>query len=188
MELLNSLDCWLLKRIYYPNSPLWLNDIVGIFSDYRIWVFVCVLVVSMGIRTKDRKYFYSLVLIALCVGLSDFISSQVLKSYFGRARPCLGDCISTLRWACGSYYSFPSSHATNAMAMLTVGIFFIPSRTLTYLLFVIALLIGYSRSFFGVHYPGDVLGGFLIGATTSGLTCLMLKRLLKIKNQGATRI
>jgi undecaprenyl-diphosphatase len=63
--------------------------------------------------------------------------------------------------------SFPSGHAASAFAFATaagqrVPALWIPLRAL-------ALLIGYSRIHTGVHYPGDVVAGAVVG-TTCGWT------------------
>ena len=57
--------------------------------------------------------------------------------------------------------SFPSSHAANwgSMAFLFSWIF--PRGKWIYI--TLAFLVGYSRIYVGVHYPLDVLGGFILG-------------------------
>lgn len=57
--------------------------------------------------------------------------------------------------------SFPSDHATAAFGVaLTVLVFL--SRSWGMLLSLVALLIGFSRVYVGLHYPGDVLGGAVV--------------------------
>lgn len=178
---LHSLDCSVLKSVYFMPRPLWFNHSMGFFSDYRVWVLISALLAVEAFRKKDVRYVYSLFLIALSIGASDALSAHVLKPYFERVRPCLGDCISTLRWACGSQFSFPSNHATNAAAMVTVSLFFVPSRRFQIFFMVLACIIGFSRVFFGVHYPGDVLGGFIFGGTIAGGICLFVKYILQTR-------
>jgi undecaprenyl-diphosphatase len=61
-----------------------------------------------------------------------------------------------------SWYSFPSGHATFFMA-LAVSIF-LSHKKAGYLFMFFALLIGIARIIAGVHFPVDILGGFVIGA------------------------
>jgi diacylglycerol kinase family enzyme/membrane-associated phospholipid phosphatase len=67
--------------------------------------------------------------------------------------------------------SFPSGHAASGAAF-TLGVA-IEKPTAGLLLTPLAAAIGYSRSFVGVHYPGDVAGGWLIGAGTALVTRLV---------------
>lgn len=93
--------------------------------------------------------------------LSDQASSSWIKPIFSRLRPCKTLENVRLLVPCGSGYSFPSSHATNISAAFTIFIYFY--RKYTAIWATIILLVGSSRIFVGVHYPLDVLGGYLIG-------------------------
>jgi undecaprenyl-diphosphatase len=64
--------------------------------------------------------------------------------------------------------SFPSIHATAAFAVAVSVVFY--SRHMGVVFLVLAALIAFSRVFVGLHYPGDVLGGALLGsACAAGL-------------------
>jgi membrane-associated phospholipid phosphatase len=62
-------------------------------------------------------------------------------------------------------YAFPSGHAT-FFAALAVSIFFMHKRA-GYVFMVFALVIGIARIMAGVHFPIDILGGFVLGAIVS---------------------
>ena len=102
----------------------------------------------------------ALLLVPLLI-LSDQLSSNLLKDLLDRPRPCntLDDV--HLLVGCGSSFSLPSSHAANFGAVALHLSWFYP-RGAPYLAGW-ALLVGYSRVYVGVHYPGDVLVGFLVG-------------------------
>jgi|GEM_PF-77908 len=73
-------------------------------------------------------------------------------------------------------YGFPSGHAQGT-ATLWVGLFLLHPRLLTGVLAVtLPLLVGISRLYLGVHYPADVLGGWLIGSLWAGLAHLAAER------------
>ena len=77
-------------------------------------------------------------------------------------------------------YSFPSGHATEAF----VGAIIIGKKYGHLWLFILlALVISFSRVYIGVHYPGDVLAGALLGV---GITMIVLhfeENILKLKNR-----
>jgi len=65
---------------------------------------------------------------------------------------------------CGGKYGFVSSHAANSFGLaMMLFLFFRRHIRWTWLLFLWALLISYSRIYVGVHFPGDVLFGALTG-------------------------
>lgn len=106
--------------------------------------------------------------------------SSVAKEFFDRARPDLVPHGSIVHTA-----SFPSGHSMMAaVAYLTLGVLIarvLPQRRLkVYVLAVAALvtiLVGISRVYLGVHWPTDVLAGWLAGAGWA-LICLLGARLL----------
>ena len=117
----------------------------------------------------------------LTLGASDFLSSQVIKKTIMRPRPChVEDEISgmVLRINCGTGFSFTSSHATNHMAL---AIFIILTtmpvwKKWRWAFLPWALLIGFAQVYVGVHYPFDVLCGFLLGSLVGATMALLYKK------------
>jgi undecaprenyl-diphosphatase len=105
--------------------------------------------------------------IAVLITFTDQITNLV-KNYFERIRPCYDEEISgVIRVVKSSNtFSFFSGHAANSMAS-TMFIFLIIRKFYkhTYLLFCFPLVFAYSRIYLGLHFPGDILTGYLFGAT-----------------------
>jgi len=97
------------------------------------------------------------------------ILDVTLKSIFARERPDILQLINE------TSYSFPSGHAMNNAALYTILILliftFIKNKplkiTLAAVCITLTIAIGYSRIYLGVHYAGDVLGGWLLGPAVS---------------------
>ncbi|RYZ70799.1 MAG: phosphatase PAP2 family protein [Lysobacteraceae bacterium] len=96
-----------------------------------------------------------------------FVGSALLnlgaKQFFQRDRPSLWESISP-----EDTFSFPSGHAMGSMTLAaTVVLLAWPTRgrwPMVALMAVFALLVGYSRVYLGVHFPSDILAGWMAGA------------------------
>jgi undecaprenyl-diphosphatase len=89
--------------------------------------------------------------------------------------------VHTVKNYIGGKYGFASSHAANSFATATF-VFLLLRRTRPWIvvLFLWATFVCYTRIYLGVHYPGDLLVGGLIGALSGWL---MLKLALKIEKK-----
>lgn len=89
-------------------------------------------------------------------------TSSILKQLFARARPNVVPHLDDF-----SNLSFPSGHATNAMAILLLAALLLPARhrgLWITLALIGAATVGLSRNLLGVHWPSDVAAGWLWGA------------------------
>ncbi len=104
-----------------------------------------------------------LCIIALVLGviICDQTSSNLIKNLVMRPRPCHTLLDLNLLVHCGAGKSFPSSHASNSMMVVTVISLFY--RNHKYWLPFIAISVGFSRIYVGVHYPLDVFCGWVLG-------------------------
>jgi undecaprenyl-diphosphatase len=101
----------------------------------------------------------------LAVMIGAAILNQALKFTFERARPTAHRLIQA------SGYSFPSGHSMEAFALYGILSFLLWRHTSTRIVLIFLILIsvimiiaiGTSRIYLGVHYPSDVLGGYLAG-------------------------
>lgn len=127
-----------------------------------------VALIALGLVLHRRWRSAALLITAVAGGA---LVNQVVKDIVARPRPHL------FRGALhASGYSFPSGHAMNAMIVFGVCIqlswIFTHRRevvrSVAFIALVLAALIGLSRIVFGVHYPTDVFGGFMLGIVWVG--------------------
>jgi undecaprenyl-diphosphatase len=135
-----------------------------------IWI-ACVLVLSVLTRRGTLRGIVLVVLVALTTLAADSASFAV-KDAVHRTRPFDAhpeiDPLYTVHSS-----SFPAGHAATAFAGAVLLSYVLPRA---WPLFVgLALAIGYSRVYVGVHYPGDVLGGAAIGAAVGSLAILAIE-------------
>lgn len=108
-----------------------------------------------------------LLFIAVLITFTDQITN-LFKNHFQRLRPCNDEEISGIIRIVKSSktYSFFSGHAANSMAS-TMFIFLLIRKyyKYTYLLFLFPLIFAYSRIYLGLHFPSDILTGYLFGGS-----------------------
>ena len=120
---------------------------------------------------------------AVAVGLSDFVSSGIIKPWVCRLRPThepeLDGLIHLVNGYTGGLYGFVSSHAANTMACALLFALLYRNKYATVGLMLWVALNCYSRMYLGVHYPADIIGGLAIGAMMATLTYGMVRRLVE---------
>jgi len=160
---------------YYINrgiqNPLF--DKLMPFITERTYVPFLLVIVPVFIRDMKK----TLLVIFLCLfalTLGD-ITANLLKHLFARPRPCHTLRDIRLLVGCGGSFSMPSNHAVNAFAFAAAFSHFFRRTALP--MFTIAILIGVSRVYVGVHYPSDVVVGASLGGMVAGLAIILYTKL-----------
>jgi len=132
---------------------------------------------------------WQMVWVLLAVGLSiiltDQLSVKAFKNVFLRYRPCYNTDIQAyihlVKSYCGGKYGFVSSHAANfaGLGILFTQLLKFEYRKIAWVMGAWVVLIGYSRVYLGVHYPADVIGGFILGSIIGWLVYKLLQKILK---------
>lgn len=131
-------------------------------SEYAVWVMIALLVIVwfLGDPSKQRIVFYACVASIAALVLAKWGISPAV----GHPRPFVEGTVHRLV-AHVPDPSFPSKHASFVFALAAAS-FFIGRRFGSWML-LLAVLTGVSRVYVGVHYPGDILGGFILGSLLS---------------------
>lgn len=104
------------------------------------------------------------------LALTDYLAAGYLKPLIARPRPCHELAGFNLLVRCGAGFSLPSAHTANSFGQALL--FSYHFRKAGWYLYPIAILIGLSRVFVGVHYPGDVLGGAFLGSMIGAILAM----------------
>lgn len=166
MNKIEHLDQQLFLFLNSLNSPFF-DQVMHAISGKLIWVpLYLAILIYLGITYK-RKFLIILLFIIIAATFSDQFS-VIIKNLVQRLRPCLEPelkgMVHLFRGECGGKYSFVSSHATNSFNVALLSLLFIRKRWYTISIIIWAAVIGYSRIYLGVHYPGDVICGSILGA------------------------
>jgi len=129
-----------------------------------------------------RNFGFYLLVTALLVLVCDQ-TTNIFKDYFQRLRPCNDEEIKSIIRIVktSNTFSFFSGHAANSMASTVFSYLLLKKYyKYSYMLFMFPLIFAYSRIYLGLHFPSDILIGYLVGAIF-GFTCynLFLKYISK---------
>ena len=123
---------------------------------------------------------------AVCCGA--LITNICLKDLIARPRPFMNIVSDFNAWwqYIGSpiedEFSFPSGHATAAMAFAT-AIFLTTDKKKSWPIFLFVIIMGISRNYLMVHFPSDILGGILVGAFAAFISLLITELIFKLLNK-----
>lgn len=184
IEILSELDNKLFLLINKNGSSEFLDGFLPWWREKRNWVPLYILL-GIFVVFKFRKQCWLWILsVAACVGSADAISSHLLKPGIGRLRPCQeGSAVveeMVLRLSnCPGNGSFTSSHAANHFALAFFIILSLQSTMGVHRWWFLpwAIIICWAQVYVGVHYPGDILGGALLGLALASLFNFFYKKL-----------
>jgi len=185
VEFLLDLDYSLFELINQRWDAAWLDAIMPYWRSKYTWIPLYVLLLGYLLYRYRWRGLYLMLALVATVGVSDTMSSKVVKKTVQRIRPCNDVEVKAevdLLISCGGGYSFTSSHATNHFA---VAVFLIITlgrvlRWLRWPLILWAASIAYGQVYVGVHYPLDVLGGALLGGSIGFLMAQLYWRWQRI--------
>jgi len=146
----------------HSHFPGWLDGPMRLVTALGYhWVVLPLLAVTVLAFYRKGWKLSAILLVVSTSG--SILLTTVLKAVFERSRPELFDSGYT-----ASFYSFPSGHATVAAGFYGTLTLIMAYRLRGYARWIVSacgvslvLLIGFSRLYLGVHYPTDVLAGFL---------------------------
>lgn len=143
-----------------PTGISLMNKVSFLGSTYFLFILVSLILIIM-IKRKNIKA----IRLLLLSSLGSVVLNSILKEIFIRTRPLKYFLIEQ------GGYSFPSGHAMVSMSFYTTMAYLLSKncekgikRNILWLFnFIIIAAIGFSRIYLGVHWPTDVLAGYILG-------------------------
>lgn len=183
MEQLLELDRKLFLELNSRFHSPWLDQLVMFLSSTEAWLPLYIFLLYLIIRHFKKETWMVLLAIALTITLADQVTSTFMKPFFERLRPThdpeLQALVHTVDDYRGRKFGFASSHAANTFGIATLMWLLLKLyRPWIGLLFLWALGVGFTRVYLGVHFPGDILAGDVVGFL-SALAVFYLFHLLK---------
>jgi|WetSurMetagenome_2_1015567.scaffolds.fasta_scaffold00480_8 membrane-associated phospholipid phosphatase len=185
MDLIN-LDIWLYFLINHGSANALFDVIMPALSQkgYLLALPFGAYIIALALRQPPEKrreelYYavWTIVIAVVSFIVADWVTNEI-KYVIERIRPCNALEGVMLRGGCSKSFSMPSGHATNSFAYAVALFIMAKGRvSLPWRIYplVLAALVAYSRPYLGVHYPGDVTAGAVVGGL-SAITMVTLFR------------
>ena len=168
----------------------YLDQLMWLISGKLVWIPFYLITLFVIYKKRGWKgALHLLVLVGVMMLMTDMVNSQVIRPWFHRLRPAnlenpLSQYVHIVNDYRGGSYGFPSAHAANYWGLSLLVAWFMKSRRVLYSLFSLSLIVCYSRSYLGVHYPGDLLGGILYSTIVVGIIIWLYQKYLPEKSRG----
>jgi undecaprenyl-diphosphatase len=182
MEYLLELDRDVFLALNSFHAP-WLDPIMLYISNKVVWIPFYIVLAYFIFKQEGKKGVLVLVCIALTILLADQITSSIMKPYFERFRPshdpALEGMVHIVNGDRGGRFGFASSHAANTfgVALFIFLLFRIRTQKVAWI-FLWAGIVSYSRIYLGLHYPGDIIVGGLVGLVCAWACYILYRKML----------
>jgi len=183
IDFLVKIDTKLFIFLNSLHAPF-MDEIMWTFSDKEVWYPFYLILIGLLIYIYRKKSIWMILGLAILITLADQISTEIFKEGIKRLRPshnpALKEVIHLVHGKTGGKYGFVSSHAANTFAGATFIAMLVDLKSLHWFMFIWAAVVSYSRIYLGVHYPGDIIGGALLGILLGmGIVYLLKKFVIK---------
>lgn len=179
LEKLKQLDIDLFVYLNSLGSETW-DSLWEMTTRFYYWIPFFAVVIYYTFKKLGTKHaFLVLGMVALVILFTDQ-TTNLIKYLVKRPRPCNNPDIAHVIRAVQKRvsFSFVSGHASNSMAVTFLAYSILrPYVKYIGLFFLWPLIFGYSRIYLGLHYPGDILSGYLYGLLTGWLVFNLYKYL-----------
>ena len=173
LETLQHIDQSVFLAINGCHSPYW-DTFMHLFTSKTVWIPLYASIFYVLLRNLNwRMALFTAIAFALLITVADQACGSLLRPMFERPRPshnpAFADIVHLINGRRGGQYGFPSCHAANTFALAIFVTLLFRRRALSWFFMLWALVTCYTRAYVGVHYPGDLLAGAVVGALAAFL-------------------
>ena len=175
------------------SDSLYMDGVMKIYTSTSVWIPVALVLLFVVLKNNSpRTAILAVLTVALTIVATDQMSSHLIKPLVARLRPCNDPTIMHLIDTVNGYrsggYSFTSSHACNSFGIFTIVSLLIRNRALSLSLLLWASINSFSRIYLGVHFPGDILCGAILGTAIGAVIYLLYSFIRKRIEYSSVRI
>ncbi|MTJ53832.1 phosphatase PAP2 family protein [Anabaena sp. UHCC 0253] len=180
-----SWDIPILQAIYSTANPqldtiaVWLTQLGGFWTVLPVLSAIAVILWKRR-RWRTLAYVFTTV-------LGNFLINRTAKEFMRRVRPQL--------WVSKAPefdYAFPSGHAMTSMTLVVIFVILTWHRPWRWLVITIGslyvLVIGWTRLYLGVHFPSDIIAGWMVALAWAVGVSLIMKPNLHRMNSANSRV
>lgn len=189
IDFLNQLDTEI-YLIFNGLHSAFFDSFMKLFTGRFIWVPFYAAIAAVFFRAcLWRQALVYLVAVGIAITLTDQTCASLIRPVVERLRPSnLENPLSELAYIVGGYrggsYGFPSCHSANSFALAVFVSLLFPRKRVVFLMLGWACLNSYTRLYLGVHYPGDLFVGALIGSAFGALCFWAASRVAPVRADG----
>lgn len=172
IDTIKQLDIQLIRLVNSWSGNHVIDNVMIVISSSWPWIVICCVAAAYFFKKKNINALAIIIASLIALGCADYISFEIVKQAFRRERPCWE--LEGIKWvlgSCGGSFGFTSNHAANAGAV-AMTLWLNRTRVVRWMVvtaMVLAMGVGFSRVYLGVHYPGDVLGGYVLGGLVAAV-------------------
>lgn len=169
------------------HHTVFFDQLMFLVSQKLVWVPLYLSLLYVVWRNYSWKGLAAvLVMVGVGMLITDWANAHLLRPYLGRLRPSnpdnpISSMVHLVNGRRGAGCGFPSAHAANIWLLTLLMIHWFRDSLMSRTMVVVALLVCYSRIYLGYHYPGDILGGFVLAYLTTWLLTWAHERFLDFK-------
>lgn len=168
LEILQQADTRLLLFLNSFHAPFW-DSFMWLFTAKLTWVPMYATILYVLYKNfNPRLCLFTLIAIVLTIVFADQVCASIIRPAVERMRPSninnpISEFVHLVNGKRGGRYGFPSCHAANSFGLAFFIVLLFKNRTLSLFILLWATINSFSRVYIGVHYPGDLLAGTIVG-------------------------